>query len=33
MAYDLGLADRIRVVLSGLGEFAERKMFEGLCFP
>ncbi len=32
MAYDLGLADRIRVVLGRLGEFSERKMFGGLCF-
>jgi TfoX/Sxy family transcriptional regulator of competence genes len=32
MAYDLGLADRIRVVLGHLGDFAERKMFGGLCF-
>jgi TfoX/Sxy family transcriptional regulator of competence genes len=32
MAYDLGLADRIRVVLGRLGDFSERKMFGGLCF-
>src|SRR5258708_36368521 len=32
MAYDLGLADRIRVVLGHLGDFSERKMFGGLCF-
>jgi TfoX/Sxy family transcriptional regulator of competence genes len=32
MAYDLGLADRIRVVLGHLGNFSERKMFGGLCF-
>lgn len=32
MAYDLGLADRIRVVLERLGDFSERKMFGGLCF-
>lgn len=32
MAYDLGLADRIRVVLARLGDFSERKMFGGLCF-
>ncbi len=32
MAYDLGLADRTRVVLGTLGEFSERKMFGGLCF-
>ena len=32
MAYDLGLADRIRVVLGRLGDFSERKMFGGICF-
>jgi TfoX/Sxy family transcriptional regulator of competence genes len=32
MAYDLGLADRIRMVLGRLGSFSERKMFGGLCF-
>jgi TfoX/Sxy family transcriptional regulator of competence genes len=32
MAYDLGLADRIRAILSRAGEFSERKMFGGLCF-
>src|SRR5579863_1711488 len=32
MAYDLGLADRIRVVLGRTGRFSERKMFGGLCF-
>ncbi len=32
MAYDLGLADRIRVTLGQLGNFSERKMFGGLCF-
>jgi TfoX/Sxy family transcriptional regulator of competence genes len=32
MAYDLGLADRIRLVLRPAGPFAERKMFGGLCF-
>jgi TfoX/Sxy family transcriptional regulator of competence genes len=32
MAYDLGLADRIRVVLGHLGNFSEREMFGGLCF-
>jgi TfoX/Sxy family transcriptional regulator of competence genes len=32
MAYDLGLADRIRVVLGGRCSFSERKMFGGLCF-
>jgi TfoX/Sxy family transcriptional regulator of competence genes len=32
MAYDLGLADRIRVILGRVGDFSERKMFGGLCF-
>ena len=32
MAYDLGLADRIRVILGRLSDFSERKMFGGLCF-
>ncbi len=32
MTYDLGLADRIRVVLGCCGNFTERKMFGGLCF-
>jgi TfoX/Sxy family transcriptional regulator of competence genes len=32
MAYDLGLADRIRVVLGRTGGYSERKMFGGLCF-
>jgi TfoX/Sxy family transcriptional regulator of competence genes len=32
MAYDLGLADRIRVVLGRSRDFSERKMFGGLCF-
>ena len=32
MAYDLGRAERIRVVLGHLGNFSERKMFGGLCF-
>lgn len=32
MAYDLGLADRIRVVLGRSGDFSERKMFGGFCF-
>lgn len=32
MAYDLGLADRIRVILGRSGGFSERKMFGGLCF-
>jgi TfoX/Sxy family transcriptional regulator of competence genes len=32
MAYDEGLADRIRVLLGSSGEFSERNMFGGLCF-
>jgi TfoX/Sxy family transcriptional regulator of competence genes len=32
MAYDEDLANRIRLVLSGRCEFAERKMFGGLAF-
>jgi TfoX/Sxy family transcriptional regulator of competence genes len=32
MAYDSGLADRIRIVLGQVGPFQERKMFGGLCF-
>ncbi len=32
MAYDLGLASRIRVILERSGDFSERKMFGGLCF-
>jgi TfoX/Sxy family transcriptional regulator of competence genes len=32
MAYDLGLADRIRVILGHTRGFSERKMFGGLCF-
>ena len=32
VAYDLGLADRIRVVLGHFGDFSEQKMFGGLCF-
>lgn len=32
MAYDLGLADRIRMVLGRGGDVSERKMFGGLCF-
>ncbi len=32
MAYDLVLADRVRVALGRLGDFSERKMFGGLCF-
>jgi len=32
MAYDLGLADRIRMVLRRLGDFSERKMFGGVAF-
>lgn len=32
MAYDEGLADRIRTTLGPTGRFSERKMFGGLCF-
>jgi TfoX/Sxy family transcriptional regulator of competence genes len=32
MAYDEGLADRVRVILGQAGPFEERKMFGGLCF-
>ena len=32
MAYDLELAERIRVVFGRLGDFSERNMFGGLCF-
>ena len=32
MAYDLHLADRIRVVLGRMVGFSERRMFGGLCF-
>lgn len=32
MAYDEGLADRIRTALGPRGGFSERKMFGGLCF-
>jgi TfoX/Sxy family transcriptional regulator of competence genes len=32
MAYDMGLADRIRVVFGRLGSVSERQMFGGLCF-
>jgi TfoX/Sxy family transcriptional regulator of competence genes len=32
MAYDSGLADRIRAILGHAGGFSERKMFGGLCF-
>ena len=32
MAYDLGLADRIRMALGHLGDFSEQKMFGGLAF-
>jgi TfoX/Sxy family transcriptional regulator of competence genes len=32
MAYDLALADRVRMFLGRLGDFSERKMFGGLCF-
>ena len=32
MAYDLGLADRVRTILGRITEFDERKMFGGLSF-
>lgn len=32
MAFDLHLADRIRLLLQGRGGFAERKMFGGVAF-
>ena len=32
MAFDAGLADRVRIILARLGPFSERKMFGGLCF-
>ena len=32
MAYDLGLAERIRSLLARHGDFSERKMFGGICF-
>ena len=32
MAYDAGLAERIRSILSGAAEFSEKKMFGGLAF-
>ncbi|MBI3209050.1 MAG: TfoX/Sxy family protein [Candidatus Solibacter usitatus] len=32
MAYDLGLADRVRSVLSGTNGVSERRMFGGLAF-
>ena len=32
MAYDEGLADRIRELLGGEGGLAEKKMFGGLAF-
>jgi hypothetical protein len=32
MAYDEGLAERIRTVLRGRDDVAERKMFGGICF-
>lgn len=32
MAYDLGLAERVRSLLHRRGGFSERKMFGGICF-
>ena len=32
MAYDEGLADRVREIVAASGEFSERKMFGGLAF-
>ncbi|MBZ2169938.1 MULTISPECIES: TfoX/Sxy family protein [Marinobacter] len=32
MAYDEGLAERVRDMLNGKAELAEKKMFGGLCF-
>jgi TfoX/Sxy family transcriptional regulator of competence genes len=32
MAYDEGLAQRVREALSGRADLSERKMFGGLCF-
>ena len=32
MAYDVHLADRVRSILQGAGEFCEKKMFGGLAF-
>jgi TfoX/Sxy family transcriptional regulator of competence genes len=32
MAYDEGLAGRVRRILGGRGDFAEKKMFGGLAF-
>jgi TfoX/Sxy family transcriptional regulator of competence genes len=32
VAYDVHLADRIRLILKSTGEFSERKMFGGLAF-
>lgn len=32
MAYDVHLADRVRLVLKDAGEFSEKKMFGGLAF-
>lgn len=32
MAYDEGLAQRVREVLADRGDVAEKKMFGGLCF-
>jgi TfoX N-terminal domain len=32
MAYDMGLADRVRAILGMHTGFSERKMFGGICF-
>ena len=32
MAYDEQLADRVREIVAGSGDFSERKMFGGLAF-
>ena len=32
MAYDLGLAERVRSLLERRGGFSERKMFGGICY-
>ena len=32
MAYDEGLAERVRKAIGGKGEISEKKMFGGLCF-
>ena len=32
MAYDEGLAQRVRILLEGKSDFAEKRMFGGVCF-